>query len=454
LALPTLIAPKNPSLHSPFEPDLYARLEEARTRTDYLFTLLGPGSTYDRAIAERHRLIFYLGHLEAFDWNLIARGACERPSFHPEFDRLFAFGIDPIDGQFPSDQPADWPREEEVRKYVRRIREELDELIGGSPNAAEAAEQSRSSMVGGTLLNVAIEHRLMHAETLAYLLHELPFERKIPQAIPAEPAAPAPSHGSVAIPAGAATLGQARAAKHFGWDNEFESHDVQVPVFSIARYPVTNEQFMEFVRAGGYEQESLWDAASWEWKNSIGLWHPHFWRQENLQWMFRGMFRAEPLQPHAPVYVSHAEASAYAQWAGKRLPTEAQWHRAAYGTEDSTEREFPWGAQPPDASRGNFDFARWHPTAVNAHPAGGSAFGVMDLVGNGWEWTADVFAPFPGFQTFPSYPGYSADFFDGQHFVMKGGSPQTAACMLRRSFRNWFQPHYTYPYATFRCMEG
>ena len=453
MASSTLIVSRHPATHASPDTNLHARLDEARARTDFLFTLLQPGAIYDRAIPERHRLIFYLGHLEAFDWNLIARSACERPSFHPEFDRLFAFGIDPIDGQLPSDQPADWPREEEVRKYVHRIREELDDLIGGSRNAAEASEQSRTALAEETPLHVAIEHRLMHAETLAYLLHELPFERKIPQVMPPEPAMPAPLHGSVAIPVGVATLGQARAARKFGWDNEFESHTIDVPAFSVARYPVTNEQFMEFVRAGGYDEKSLWDAASWEWKNGMGLRHPHFWRQGADGWMFRSMFGTEPLPPHAPAYVSHAEASAYMRWAGRQLPTEAQWHRAAYGTKDGTEREFPWGAQPPDGSRGNFNFARWHPTAVNAYPAGQSAFGVMDLLGNGWEWTAETFVPFPGFQAFPFYPGYSADFFDGQHFVMKGGSPQTAACMLRRSFRNWFQPHYTYSYATFRCVE-
>jgi formylglycine-generating enzyme required for sulfatase activity len=154
-----------------------------------------------------------------------------------------------------------------------------------------------------------------------------------------------------------------------------------------------------------------------------------------------------------PVYVSHAEASAYCRWAGKRLPTEAQWHRAAYGTPGGTENDFPWGAAPPEVIHGNFNFANVNPSSVDGHPGGVSGFGVFDLVGNGWEWTASPFAPFPGFQPFPFYPGYSASFFDGQHYVMKGGSPQTAACMLRRSFRNWFQPHYVYMYAKFRCVK-
>jgi formylglycine-generating enzyme required for sulfatase activity len=125
----------------------------------------------------------------------------------------------------------------------------------------------------------------------------------------------------------------------------------------------------------------------------------------------------------------------------------------AYGTPLGEELDYPWGEEAPSPQRGNFDFASWDPTPVQAHPQGNSAFGVADLLGNGWEWTSTVFGPFPGFRSFSFYPGYSASFFDGKHFVMKGGSPRTAACMLRRSFRNWFQPHYPYMYAKFRCVE-
>src|SRR5262249_30982346 len=151
----------------------------------------------------------------------------------------------------------------------------------------------------------------------------------------------------------------------------------------------------------------------------------------------------------------HAEASAYAHWVGKSLPTEEQWHRMAYGSPKSDQRPYPWGQTAPNpALHGNFDFSRWDPTPVQTYPQGASAFGVFDLLGNGWEWTSSAFQPFPGFRPFPFYAGYSADFFDGKHYVMKGGSPRTAACMLRPSFRNWFQPHYPYIYAKFRCIKG
>jgi formylglycine-generating enzyme required for sulfatase activity len=164
---------------------------------------------------------------------------------------------------------------------------------------------------------------------------------------------------------------------------------------------------------------------------------------------------SEILLPLAwPVYVSHAEASAYARWTRRSLPTEAQFHRAAYGTPDGRHNLYPWGPQAPDSRRGNFAFDSWDPTPVDAHPSGTSAFGIWDLVGNGYEWTSTAFAPFPGFKPFPFYPGYSADFFDGKHYVMKGASPRTAGILLRPSFRNWFQTLYPYIYAKFRCVDN
>jgi formylglycine-generating enzyme required for sulfatase activity len=154
------------------------------------------------------------------------------------------------------------------------------------------------------------------------------------------------------------------------------------------------------------------------------------------------------------VYASHAEAEAFARWKGQRLPTEAEYHRAAFGMPKGGERPLPWGAARPGAMHGNFGFRHWDPVPVGSHPAGASAWGIHDLIGNGWEWTSTVFAPFPGFTPTPSYPRYSTDFFDGGHYVMKGASPATASELVRRSWRNWFRPRYPYPYATFRCVRS
>ncbi|MGA8867977.1 MAG: SUMF1/EgtB/PvdO family nonheme iron enzyme [Candidatus Sulfotelmatobacter sp.] len=429
---------------------LAERLLHARRRSDELFDLVRADSLYERPIPERHRIVFYIGHLEAFDWNLLHERVLGLKRFHPEFDRLFSFGIDPVDGGLPSDRPADWPSINEVRDYVTAIREALDQHL--AKGMFDSSSFAYEGFPLDTLLNVAIEHRLMHAETLAYMLHRLPIDRKSASTDLPEIATPPVAHLMVEIPAGVVTLGLPRDNRIFGWDNEFESHTVNVPAFSIDRYKVTNRQFLDFVAAGGYETRALWSDADWTWKSAQGVSHPAFWKRAGNEWLYRAMFDEVPLPPDWPVFVSQAEAAAYARWAGKSLPTEAEWQRAAYGTPKGGERAYPWGSDPPSPRLGNFDFAGWNPTPVNAFPEGRSAFGVDDMLGNGWEWTSTPFVPLPGFRAFPFYPGYSADFFDGKHFVMKGGSARTAACMLRRSFRNWFQAHYQYVYAGFRCV--
>ncbi len=439
--------------------ELIERMSDARRQSDALFSLVRTGSLYERPIPERHRIIFYVGHLEAFDWNLLNDAVLGLKTAHAEFDRLFAFGIDPVGGGLPADQPSDWPSLDAVREYVSSVRSALDRnLAQNLEKRSIESSQTRNGFPLRILLNVAVEHRLMHAETLAYMLHQLPLDEKVPQPNPPNLAVPPVAHRFVAVPAGRVTLGLDRNSEAFGWDNEYEAHTVEVPAFEIDLYKVTNRQNLEVVAAGGYKTRSLWNDDDWNWKNARGISHPLFWKKEGDGWLWRGMFTETPFSEMPlpidwPVYVSHAEASAFARWAGKSLPTEAQWQRAAYGTVDGSVRAYPWGNTAPDSSFGNFDFRRWDPTPVNAFPEGQSAFGVHDLLGNGWEWTSTVFGPFPGFKPFPFYRGYSADFFDGKHFVMKGGSARTATCMLRPTFRNWFQAHYQYVYAGFRCVS-
>lgn len=436
--------------------ELPLRLADARRETDALFELVQPDALYDRPIPERHRIVFYIGHLEAFDSNLLNRRVLSFQSIRPDLDRLFAFGIDPVGGGLPNDQPGDWPKLEDVRSYVAHVREQIDD---GLIRAQDEADRHDHDVDAVQLLNVAIEHRLMHAETLAYMLHRLPRERKVAPAgakrnLLAEFRNTSSSHELIDIPAGTVSLGLSCADEAFGWDNEYERHSVHVPAFAIGRYKVTNGEYLEFVNAGGYADRALWRDEDWEWKEANRISHPAFWRREGRDWYWIGMFEEYPLPLDWPVYVSHAEASAYARWAGKSLPTEAQWQRAAYGSFESRSRSYPWGAEIPDATRGNFDFQNWDPVSVTSHPQGASAFGVEDMVGNGWEWTSTLFAPFAGFEPFSFYRVYSADFFDGKHYVLKGGSARTAACMLRPSFRNWFQPHYQYVYAGFRCVSN
>jgi len=429
---------------------LHTRILEARAQTDELFRIVRNEAIYDRPIPERHRILFYLGHVEAFDWNLLAQRAFGLRSVQKSFDELFAFGIDPVGGGLPDDGPNDWPAREEVERYNQRLRNELD---GAIEHALVRPEEGHPYLA--TMLEVAIEHRLMHAETLAYMLHRLPARRKIRGPVVKSFAATAFKSRLTEIPAGRATLGlKYETGDEFGWDNELDPQEVDVEEFAIESGNVTNQDYLRFMQASGYENRALWSEEAWEWKEKEGVEHPAFWKRNGNLWMYQAMFEEIRLPMDWPVYVSHAEATAYAKWLGRALPSEAQFHRAAYGTrEGQGERSYPWGEESPSERHGNFNFRQWDPAPVGAHPGGASAFGIHDLIGNGWEWTRTKFAPFPGFAPMPFYPGYSANFFDGKHYVMKGGSPRTAACMLRRSFRNWFQPHYPYVYATFRCVE-
>jgi ergothioneine biosynthesis protein EgtB len=428
---------------------LLARFSEARRRTDALLNLVTPARWSERPIPERHRFVFYLGHLEAFDWNLLCTRLSEkRPA--SELDALFAFGIDPVGGGLPNESASEWPDVASIRAYNHEVRHTLDSLLPHALDAERFGECESGESSAAFLVDVAIEHRLMHAETLAYMINQSSTARRIRRTLPEAPVER--RNDLVRIPAGEATLGVDRDARAFAWDNEHDAHRVEVPEFAISRRMIDNGAFLDFVADGGYGTREWWSDADWSWRERNRIDRPAFWVELDRRWYWKSMTELIPLPHDWPVYVSHAEASAYARWAGLALPTEAEWHRAAYGAPDGSERAYPWGSAAPDARRGNFDFRSWEPRSVDAHRDGDSAFGVRGLLGNGWEWTSTVFAPFSGFRPFSFYQGYSADFFDGRHYVAKGGSALTAAPLLRRSFRNWFQPHYPYVYAGFRCV--
>jgi iron(II)-dependent oxidoreductase len=422
-------------------------LEEARRETDALFAIVHPSALYDRPIEERHRIIFYLGHLEAFDWNMVCRASFNMKPLHSEFEHLFAFGIDPVGGGLPQDKASDWPSLEKVQQYIGEVRQAVDDCLDRVDFSSD-----RPYVKSGLIFWVALEHRLMHLETLSYMLHWLRPELKQHSTTVVADMRPRPRSSQVSVPAGIARLGANRNDERvFGWDNEFQGHFVEVPEFEIDIYKVSNGDFVEFVNAGGYQERSFWTNQAWNWITGSGIRHPKFWIKRKEQWWYRAMFGEIPLPESWPVYVSHAEASAYAQWRGKVLPTEAEFHRAAFGNLNGTSK----GAHPRDVpvARGNFGLQRWNPTPVDFVAESAAPLSPVEMVGNGWEWTSSYFAPFPQFEAFPFYSGYSADFFDNKHFVLKGASPRTASRLSRPSFRNWFQPHYPHIYAGFRCVQ-
>ena len=426
--------------------DLPAALEAAWQRSDLIFSLLSEPALLARPIALRQPFLFYVGHLPAFAWNHLWRGVLARPAYAPAFDVLFERGIDPPDDADPAtpDDAAAWPACGEVLAYRDRVRHELRAVLD-DPQLYD-------------VLPMVLEHELMHHETLLYMLQQLPAEAKhAPRSdSPTAPAAAAtPSRERICIAAGRARLGAMRDGR-FRWDNEYTEHELEVPAFEIDSTPVTNREFREFVEIGGYAERRLWTEDGWRWLRHHRLAAPHSWTAVSEDWRVTTLFGDVPFDQAAdwPACTSHCEALAFARWSGARLPSEAEFHRAAFATPEGGLREHPWGQASPGPEHGNLGFRRWGPTPVGTHPAGASAFGVHELVGNGWEWTATPFRPFPGFEPLPRYPGYSADFFDERHFVLLGGSWATDLRLVRRSFRNWFQPHYPHVFAKFRCASS
>jgi gamma-glutamyl hercynylcysteine S-oxide synthase len=430
------------------------RFSRMRARTRALFELIDADVYYERPISVRNPIVFYEGHLPAFAVNTLIKKALGGPGIDDHLERIFARGIDPESeaDATPRGNPA-WPSRQAVREYA----EAADHLISGAIAAADLEREDHPLLHRAQALWTILEHEEMHQETLAYIWHQVPYAHKrkphnyytVPPSM-GQPPAPA----RVLIPAGTARLGTGLDDHAFAWDNERPAHLVHVDAFEIDVYDVTNRDFMAFVNDGGYADARWWRPEDRPWVEAEGVSHPAFWERDGDRWYWRAMFERVPLPEAWPVYVTWAEANAFARWSGRRLPTEAEFHRAAYGTPDGRERGYPWGNVLRGAAPGNFDFRRWDPERVGAHPEGASAFGVHDLVGNGWEWTSSTFAPFDGFEPLPSYPEYSAEFFDDDHFVMKGASPVTARALTRRGFRNWFRPRYPYVYATFRCVNG
>ncbi len=425
----------------------FGRFEQAWERSDTLFAFLAPEALLEQPIPLRQPFIFYLGHLPAFAWNHLGRGGLGEPPFDPRLDDLFARGIDPVDTDVYRPASADaWPPAEDARAYRDGVRERLS---GEWPRL----RQARDGLAAAAMV---LEHELMHHETLLYMIQQLPPELKHGKAALAdEAAAPGRAARPVRVPAGRARLGARPGTIDFGWDNEFSAHEVDVPAFAIDDLPVRNADVLEFVEAGGYTQDRWWGEGDWAWRTRRGLSHPLNWRRTPSGWIQRGPFADVPFASAAdwPASVSWAEASAYARWQGARLPTEAELQRAAHGDPDGGWRSFPWGEEPPRPEHANLGFTRWSPVASGACPAGASAWGIQELVGNGWEWTCTTFGPFPGFQAMARYPGYSRDFFDGRHYVLLGASWATDSALVRRSFRNWFQPHYPYVFSKFRLVR-
>jgi iron(II)-dependent oxidoreductase len=295
---------------------------------------------------------------------------------------------------------------------------------------------------GAYFHQLALFHEDMHDEAFAYTRQTLAYPDPSP---PPEPPSTGALPGDVAVPGGRYRLGAERGTS-FVFDNEKWAHDVEVAPFRMARAPVTNSELAAFVEAGGYRDERLWSPEGWQWRARCGAQKPVYWDRTDGAWAHRRYDSIRPLPADHPViHVCWYEAEAFCAWAGRRLPTEAEWEFAA---STPAKRRFPWGDQAPGEAFANLDGQAGGTLPVAAHPEGDSACGCRQMIGNVWEWTATSFEPYPGFEIDP-YKEYSQPWF-GTHKVLRGGCWATRARLLRNTYRNFYTPDRRDIFAGFR----
>nr|MDT0657753.1 ergothioneine biosynthesis protein EgtB [Micromonospora sp. DSM 115978] len=332
----------------------------------------------------------------------------------------------------------------EARDYLDTVRSKVLDLLD------VVRFDARPLTASGFAFGMIVQHEQQHDETML-ATHQL---RAGPPVLTAPPPPPAvaPVTGEVLIPAGPFTMGT--STDPWALDNERPAQLVDLPAYLIDAAPVTNGQYLDFMAAGGYHQPRWWSAAGWEHRRAADLTAPMHWRRDGGGWSYRRFGRYAPVAADAPVtHVCWYEAEAYAAWAGKRLPTEAEWEKAArWDPGTGRSRRYPWGDADPTPERANLGQRHLGPAPVGAYPAGASALGVHQLIGDVWEWTASAFHGYPGFAAFP-YREYSEVFFGSSYRVLRGGSFGTDAAACRGTFRNWDLPIRRQIFSGFRCAR-
>ena len=335
-----------------------------------------------------------------------------------------------------------------ARTYGSAVRERALELLAGSDIGADSPEPL---LRHGFVHRMVAQHEHQHAETLLAAIQLLPAEEGHILEAPAPPPAQVAVPAEVLVRAGCFEIGSDDPAS---LDNERPAHQVDLPAFWIDAAPVTNGQYRAFVEGGGYDDARWWSPVGWAWRQEAGLVAPQFWSPDAGGWTHRRFGLVEPLPVDQPVqHVCWYEADAFARWAGRRLPTEAEWEKAARGDLwSAASRPWPWGIDEPTARHANLGQRHLGPAPVGAYPAGVSAVGCHQMVGDVWEWTASDFLPYPGFQWFP-YPEYSEVFWGSEHKVLRGGSWAADPSVARPTFRNWDLPIRRQIFAGFRTAK-
>ena len=419
-------------------------LDTARRRTLALTDCMDEGELTAQHSALMSPLVWDLAHIGNQEDIWLVRAAAGRPGVRPDLDGIYdAF-------QHPRSSRPELPllRPDEARRYIAEVRDQALHLLGDVP-----ADNGDPLLTDRFVLGMIAQHEQQHDETML-ATHQL---RRGAAVLSAPEPPPAPADVArlpreALIPGGSFTMGT--STDPWALDNERPAHAVHVPAFYLDTAPATNEAYQEFIAAGGYQDPRWWTEEGWRHRCQAELEAPLFWSREGSGWLRRRFGLVEPLLPHEPVvHVCWYEADAYARWAGRRLPTEAEWEKAArHDPAAGRSRRYPWGDADPGPEHANLGQRHLRPAEAGAYPAGQSPQGVRQLIGDVWEWTSSEFAPYPGFTAFP-YKEYSDVFFGPEYKVLRGGAFSVDQVACRGTFRNWDYPIRRQIFSGFRTAR-
>jgi iron(II)-dependent oxidoreductase len=429
--------------------DIAGALDEVRSRTLAMLATVPDGELVVQHSPLMSPLAWDLAHVGNYEdqWLIGAlAGAAARVGAHLD-DLYDAF-------RHPRKDRPSLPilPPEEARRYIADVRARTLEILG-----ATAADGTDPLTAGGFVYGMVIQHEHQHDETMLATLQLRTAPYPIPAASRPEQQRATPSNTEVLVPAGPFVMGT--DTDPWAYDNERPAHTVTLDAFWIDAAPVTNSAYADFIADGGYDRAGLWSTAGWAWRQEAGLVAPQFWFRDGEGWGRRRFGTTEPVPADEPVqHVCWYEADAFARWAGKRLPTEAEWEKAASWGPGAVKRSLPWGDAAPSDQANLWGAApRFAPAVVGSYPGGASAYGCVHMIGDVWEWTSSDFLAYPGFRSFP-YREYSEVFFPalgsaGDYKVLRGGSWATHPAAVRTTFRNWDHPIRRQIFSGFRCAR-
>jgi gamma-glutamyl hercynylcysteine S-oxide synthase len=420
------------------------RLTTARDRTRALTDCVDEGDLVRQHSPLMSPLVWDLAHVANQEELWLLRGVGGREPMHPEIDPLY----DAFEHPRASRPSLPLLRPAEARNYASDVRGRVLDLVD------RVSFSSGRLVESGFVFGMIAQHEQQHDETML-ATHQL---RRGSPVLEAPPPGPAPADvlrlpAEVLIAGGPFTMGT--SDEPWALDNERPAHIVDVQPFYLDTTPVTNAAFLQFIADGGYLDERLWSPAGWQHRQKAGLTAPLFWRQAGAsQWVRRRFGVTELVPPTEPVmHVCWYEADAYARWAGRRLPTEAEWEKAArHDPRSGRSRRYPWGDTAPAPALANLGQDHLQPAPAGSYPEGAAPSGARQLIGDVWEWTASDFLPYPGFVSYP-YKEYSEVFFGPDYKVLRGGAFSSDPVACRGTFRNWDYPIRRQIFAGFRTAR-